>query len=202
MGIYATKSKWQQALRPIVDFCVRRSIPPDVFIYAALALSGLAGMAYFLAEDAPRWLWLAPPCVLLRLLLNLLDGQVARGLGVADAWGEVKNEFGDRLADAAIFLGLTFGGYVDGRIAALALALILMTSFLGVLSKALGGPRIYGGLFGKGDRMISLALFTLYPALTGRLAAFDLYLILAALAAGVTIAQRLRILYAHTQSTG
>ncbi len=201
MGIYSTKSRWQKALRPIVTFCARNRIHPDVFIYGALALSFAAAAALWRAGPAPVWLWLVPPCVLLRLLFNLMDGLVARETGVADAIGEVKNEFGDRVADSAIFLGLVFGGYADARLAALALALILCVSYLGILGKALGGPRVYGGLFGKGDRMISLALFTLYPIFSGNLASYNWYLAVAAAAAAITIVQRLRLIYGHTQSS-
>lgn len=197
MGIYATKSRWQQVLRPLVDFCVDRRVNPDVFTYAALALCLLAGLALGRAGGGRAWLWLVPPACLLRLLLNLMDGQVARATGLASAWGEVKNEFGDRVADAAIFVGLAFGGYADARFAGLALALILCVSYLGILGKALGGPRVYAGIFGKGDRMISLALFTLYPALTGRLASYDWYLLFATAAAAMTIFQRLRLIHAQ-----
>lgn len=195
MGIYATKSKWQQALAPFVAFCVRQQIHPDVFTYGALALSMLAAFALFAAGFNAAWFWLVPPCVLGRLLLNLMDGQIARAIGLASAWGEVKNEFGDRVADAVIFLALAFGGYADARLAALALALILCVSYLGILGKAVGGARVYGGVFGKGDRMISLALFTLYAAISGNLASYNGYLIFAALAGTITILQRLRMIY-------
>ncbi|MEK7324542.1 MAG: CDP-alcohol phosphatidyltransferase family protein [Chloroflexota bacterium] len=200
MGIYSTKSNWQKALRPIVAFCVRNRVHPDVFTYGALGLSLLAAFAFLRAGSSTLWLWLAPPSLLLRLLFNLMDGLVAREIGLADAWGEVKNEFGDRLADSAIFLGLVFGGYADSRWAALALALILCVSYLGILGKALGGARVYGGLFGKGDRMISLALFTLYPLFSGNLAGYNWYLALAALAAAITVVQRLRIIYVAQSS--
>src|SRR5512136_2435502 len=122
MGIYSTKSRWQNALRPVVAFAVRRRIHPDAFTYGALLLSAAAGAALWRAGAARAWLWLVPPCVLTRLLFNLLDGLIAREIGLASAWGEAKNEFGDRLADAAIFLGLAFGGYADARLAALTLA--------------------------------------------------------------------------------
>jgi CDP-diacylglycerol--glycerol-3-phosphate 3-phosphatidyltransferase len=134
MGIYATKSRWQRALQPFVAWCVRRRVHPDTFIYAALAVSAAAGTALWLAGSDHRWLWLAPPAVLLRLLLNLMDGQVARALGLASAWGEVKNEFGDRLADMAVFLGLALGGYADARLGAGVLGLVLCASYLGILA--------------------------------------------------------------------
>jgi CDP-diacylglycerol--glycerol-3-phosphate 3-phosphatidyltransferase len=118
MGIYGTKSKWQRALRPVVTFCVRHRVHPDAFTAGALILSLVAAWALFRAGSDRAWLWLVPPCVLVRLGLNLMDGLVARGLGLADAWGEVKNEFGDRIADTAILLGLGYGGYVEARLAA------------------------------------------------------------------------------------
>jgi CDP-diacylglycerol--glycerol-3-phosphate 3-phosphatidyltransferase len=200
MGIYATKSRWQQALQPVVAACVRRRVHPDTFTAAALALSLAAGLALLLAGRWPSLLWIVPPCVLARLLCNLMDGQVARALNVADVWGEAKNEFGDRAADVIVFVGLIFGGYAAPGLAAVVLALILCSSYLGVLSKALGGPRLYAGVFGKGDRMLSLAAFTIWPALTGRLGSFDWYLLAALAAAGLTIVQRLRAI--HAEATG
>jgi CDP-diacylglycerol--glycerol-3-phosphate 3-phosphatidyltransferase len=202
MGIYATKSRWQKLLDPLVRASVRARLHPDLFIYAALLASLAAGALYALAPAFPAGLWFIPALLILRLGLNLMDGMVARALGIADSWGEVKNEFGDRLADAAIFGGLALGGYSDLRLAAAALILILLCSYLGILNKALGRARLYRGLFGKGDRMLSLAAFTLYPALTGRLAAFDLYLWFALLAAVVTILQRLNFIHDDTQSAG
>ena len=201
VGIYTTKSKWQRALQPIVDFCVRRRIHPNAFTYGALVLSMIAALAFYFAHLNKNWLWLVPPCVLIRLLLNLMDGQVARALQLADDWGEVKNEFGDRIADALIFVAIGFSGYAETGFALVALTLILLVSYLGILGKAIGGQRVYGGLFGKGDRMTSLAIFTLYPALTGNLASYDYYLIFASIAALITVVQRLRIIYANHHRT-
>jgi CDP-diacylglycerol--glycerol-3-phosphate 3-phosphatidyltransferase len=176
---------------------VARKIHPNAFTYGALVLSLIAAIAFYLGGNNKNWLWIVPPTVLVRLLLNLMDGQVARALHLADDWGEVKNEFGDRIADAMIFTSIGLSGYVETKFALLALPLILLVSYLGILGKALGGQRVYGGLFGKGDRMVSLAIFSLYPALTGNLASYNYYLIFASLAALVTIVQRLRIIYGN-----
>jgi len=96
-----------------------------------------------------------------------------------------------------IFISIGLSGYTETGFALLALPLILLVSYLGILGKALGGQRVYGGLFGKGDRMVSLAIFSLYPALTGNLASYNYYLIFASLAALITIVQRLRIIYGN-----
>ena len=201
MGIYATKSKWQKALQPIVNFCVAKRIHPNAFTYGALFLSLLATLALYLANTNKNWLWIVPPLVLIRLLLNLMDGQVARALHLADDWGEVKNEFGDRIADATIFAAVGLGGYTKTTLALVTLTLILLVSYLGILGKAVRGQRVYGGLFGKGDRMVSLAVFTIYPAWTGNFASYDYYLVFAGVAAFITIIQRLRLIYGNHHRT-
>lgn len=201
MGIYSTKSKWQKALQPIVDFCVTRRVHPNTFTYGALILSLVAAFSLYFANSNHNWLWIVIPCVLSRLLLNLMDGQVARALDLADDWGEVKNEFGDRLADSLIFIAIGISGYAQTGLAFISLTLILLVSYLGILGKALGGQRVYGGLFGKGDRMVSLAIFTLYPALTGNLGSYNYYLIFAVIAAFITLFQRLRMIYVNRHRT-
>jgi len=201
VGIYSTKSKWQKTLQPIVDFCVTRRVHPNVFTYSALILSLIAALSFYFASANHNWLWVSIPCVLIRLLLNLMDGQVARALNLADDWGEVKNEFGDRIADSLIFIGIGLSGYAETGLAFASLVLILLVSYLGILGKALGGGRVYGGVFGKGDRMVSLAIFTLYPAWTGNLGTYNYYLIVAAIAASITIFQRLRMIYANRHRT-
>jgi phosphatidylglycerophosphate synthase len=191
---------WQKALKPIVDLSVRRQVHPDVFTYSAIIISVIGAIGLYLAGSNHLWLWLIIPCAFLRLLLNLLDGLVARELQLADAFGEVKNEFGDRIADVAIFFGLGFGGYVDIRLVFLLLTLILCISYLGILGKAVSGERVYSGIFGKGDRMISLAIFTLYPAISGNLASFDWFLALASFAALTTLIQRVRTIHGNAKS--
>lgn len=195
MGIYTTKSKWQHGLKGVVALCVRQQIHPDILTFGALGFSFVAAFAFIAAGSNRASLWLVPPCLILRLIFNLMDGQIARARKLADMWGEVKNEFGDRVADAAIFLGLCFGNYADARLVALSIALIFCVSYLGILGKAIGGARIYAGVFGKGDRMISLALFTLWIATGQALTNYNWYLMLAILASLVTIVQRLKVIY-------
>jgi hypothetical protein len=50
--------------------------------------------------------------------------------------------------------------------------------------------------------MLSLAVFSLYPIFTKDLSSYNYYLVLAALAALITIIQRLRIIYNSSTKTG
>lgn len=200
MGIYSTKPKWQQFLRPVIAFSRRIGLSPDFYSYGGIGWAWLAAIALLLAGKNLLWLWLVPLCVLLRLGFNLLDGMLARELGVADALGELKNEFGDRLSDLAIYLGIGLGGYASIQLAFITAAAVFLVSYLGILGKVITGKRIYTGVFGKGDRMLSLAVFCLYPLLSANLRSFDVYLGFSILAAGITIVQRIKEIHGATKS--
>jgi CDP-diacylglycerol--glycerol-3-phosphate 3-phosphatidyltransferase len=159
MGIYSIKPVFQRSLRGVEDRLVAWHVHPDVLTLAALALALLGGALLFFAASLPRWLLVLVPFVALgRTALNALDGLVARRTGLARPWGEVLNEACDRLADIALFGGLAYAPYSNIYLGAATLTAMLFSSYLGVLSKAAGGPREYAGIMAKADRMIVLAL--------------------------------------------
>lgn len=159
-GIYAIKPKFQQALRPMEALLIAAKVHPDTITLSALALS-LAGAAALSVSSQAGMLWVlctTPVVALGRTVMNALDGMVAKDTGVARPWGEVLNEFSDRLSDVAIFAGLACSRLCTGPLMIASLISILLSSYLGTLSKSAGGPRQYGGIMGKADRMILLAL--------------------------------------------
>ena len=158
MGLYGIKPRFQQALAGVVGFLVRRRVHPDVLTLSAVTLACLGGAALYGSHWAPWLLLLLPPVALGRTALNALDGLVAAGAGLARPWGEVLNEFCDRLSDVALFTGLAPAPGSDARLGAAALVLMLLSSYLGTLSKAAGGRRQYGGVMGTADRLAYLSL--------------------------------------------
>lgn len=191
MGIYTIKPRFQRSLAGVARWLVGRRVHPDTLTFAALVLSLAGGVALYFAPAVP-WLLLAVPVVALaRTALNALDGMVAKASGLARPWGEVLNEFCDRLADVALFGGLALSAAVELRLAFAALVLVLLSSYLGTVSKAAGGPRQYGGLMGKADRMLYLSLASVLAFFAGPwLMNYFLAFVLAGVL--VTIAQRWR----------
>ncbi|MBI4337921.1 MAG: CDP-alcohol phosphatidyltransferase family protein [Chloroflexi bacterium] len=200
MGIYGVKPQFQRALRAVERPLVRRHVHPDVLTFSALGLSLVGGLALYGSRWTP-WALLAVPAVaLLRIALNALDGMVARDLGVARPWGEVLNEVCDRLSDVAFFGGLAQAPEVSTPLAVAVLVFMLLNSFLGVVSKAAGGPRQYGGVMGKADRMLLLALASVVAlALPGR-PVFNGLLAFVLVGLLVTLCQRMRKTYVVLQS--
>ncbi len=158
MGVYSIKPAFQRSLRPIEDVLVERGVHPDLITLSALGISVAGGVGFALSGRCP-WLLLAAPAVALtRTALNALDGLVAKRTGRARPWGEVLNESSDRLADVALLGGLALSGPASVLLGAAAVVAVLLASYLGILAKAAGGVRQYGGVMGKADRMLLLSL--------------------------------------------
>src|SRR5689334_10215068 len=106
MGIYNVKPRFQQSLRGIERYLVEHRVHPDYLTLSALGLSILGGVALYCSQWAWWLVLLIPPIAICRTALNALDGLVARDTGLARPWGEVLNEFSDRLSDVALMTGL------------------------------------------------------------------------------------------------
>ena len=201
VGIYAIKPAFQRSLRPVEQLLIRHRIHPDWITGSALLLSFGGGFAFFLSEWS-RWLLLLIPLVTIgRTALNALDGLVAAKTGVARPWGEVLNEFSDRLSDVALFAGLSLVRSVSFPLGVATIILMLLSSYLGTASKAAGGSRQYGGIMGKADRMILMAPFAVAAALLPGFEVLNVYLWIVLVGLVITILQRARKAHAHLQST-
>jgi archaetidylinositol phosphate synthase len=126
-----------------------------------LALS-LAVAAALLAA-AVRWstpLLFLPVSVLIFLsgLFDVLDGEVARSTGRAGPRGDLLDHVFDRYADFALVVGLAVSSYANPVLALLALASLLLTSYMGAQAQAVGQGRAYAGLLARADRLVVLAV--------------------------------------------
>ncbi len=171
MGIYSIKPVFQKTLQPLANIFIKFNIHPTILNFLALFISIISGLLLFFHKDFKFFLLIIPFCVFFRIAFNALDGMVARGLKISSSKGEVYNEFFDRLSDVVIFLGLTLNNiffilnnfyFYDSLLLMIlgfvSIIIILLNSYLGILSKSAGGKRIYIGLIGKADRMFYLGL--------------------------------------------
>jgi archaetidylinositol phosphate synthase len=195
-GIYAIKPWWQRHLTNIENVLVARHIHPDVITLAGVGCAALMAICLAGASSFSWWMLGIAPLALARLAANALDGLVARRAGLARPWGEVFNECCDRLADTLIFAGLACNPLVNASLAWATLVLILLNSYLGVVAKAAGGKRQFGGLLAKADRMVYMALFSFVPLICG-CRAWNWLLLAFVPATLFTIVQRYRWAYAN-----
>ncbi|PIR87109.1 MAG: hypothetical protein COU11_02685 [Candidatus Harrisonbacteria bacterium CG10_big_fil_rev_8_21_14_0_10_49_15] len=166
MGIYSIKPKFQQLLSPVTSYLIRQRVHPTALNIAGLLFSLVTAACLYYSTQTPWLLVIVPIAVFIRTALNALDGQVSRSLGIASPFGEVLNEFLDRVSDAAIFFAIALLPTVDLILGSVTVIAILLNSYLSIASKAAGASRQYGGIMGKADRMIYLGLAALVVFVT------------------------------------
>ena len=159
MRIYSIKPKFQKFLNPVKSIFVRLGVHPTTINILALLISLAGGLLIYYSSFNIWLLAYIPFIAFIRTALNALDGMVAREMKVGNQkFGEVLNEFIDRLSDTAFFLGIAFAAYVNASLAFGALVGVLLVSYIGIVGKAAGGSRQYVGLMGKADRMFWLSV--------------------------------------------
>lgn len=159
ISVYHIKPKFQQLIKPVMEFLHRKKLTPNHVTLLALFSSILTGVYVYL-NDGWGYLVVVPVYLFIRMALNAIDGMMARAYNQQSALGEVLNELGDVLADLAIFypLLLKFGMDKHPNILVFFIALMIINEFVGVLGKAMGGTRRYDGPMGKSDRALFFGL--------------------------------------------
>ena len=183
MNLYATKGAVNARLIPLVDRLSRAGVTPDQVTLAAVPVAILAGACLLASPSVPALLLAVPALAGVRLLLNLVDGSMARRSGTIHARGELYNEVGDRLADIAFLAPAAWLPGALPHVVLLGVMAGVMASYVGITAKAAGGERIYRGILSKPGRMALLCVtcvvaFVLGPADTRPWLAFGPLLLL------------------------
>jgi CDP-diacylglycerol---glycerol-3-phosphate 3-phosphatidyltransferase len=175
---------------PVVARLARAGVTPDM-----VTITGTVGAvvsAVFLIGNG-RLFWGAF-AVTVFVLLDMLDGALARARGGGSVFGAVLDSTGDRAADAAIFGALVwwFSGAGDNRLlvllALLCLVLGILTSYIKARAEGVGLSADVGVV----ERTERLILVLVGTGLTGLGVPYALHIALWILLVGsaVTVGQR------------
>lgn len=155
------------ALRPFVALAIRLGLSPNAVSVIAFVLALGAAVTFYVGG---RWFLLGAFLVFSNGWLDLVDGALARELGIDSAAGDLLDHVLDRYADIVLVAGLAagIGSYLLGFAAVTG---VLMTSYLGTQAEAVGLSRVYGGVLGRADRLaligITAALMPFAPPVYG-----------------------------------
>ena len=201
------KSRQWPVFHSAAAWLVRVGVSPNAISLSSIVFGVLAGIAFASTarvedEALRRILWIAGAlCVQMRLVANLLDGLVAVEGGKGSAVGELYNEAPDRVADAAILLGLGYADGGDPMLGALASVVAVFTAYVRALGASTGVGQVFLGPMAKPQRMALTTAVAMFCALTSRSWQIDVAaqidvvdLSLLAIIAGcvITAARRLR----------
>jgi CDP-diacylglycerol--glycerol-3-phosphate 3-phosphatidyltransferase len=181
----------EKIIAPMIGRLARGGVTPDMITIAG-TVGAVAGSVLLFGTGHLFW---GTVVVTLSVLLDLLDGALARARGGGSVFGAVLDSAGDRIADAAIFGSLIwwFSGAGDNRLlvllALLCLVLAMLTSYIKARAEGVG-IRCDVGIVERLERLL-LVLFG--TGLAGLGVPYALHVGLWVLLAGstVTVGQRL-----------
>jgi CDP-diacylglycerol---glycerol-3-phosphate 3-phosphatidyltransferase len=181
----------EKVIAPVIGRLARAGVTPDMVTVLG-TVGAVAGAVVLFGSGHLFWGTVAVTCF---VLLDLLDGALARARGGGSVFGAVLDSTGDRAADAAIFGALVwwFSGAGDNRLLVL-LALICLV--LGVLTSYIKARAEGVGIacdVGIVERLERLLLVLVGTGLTGLGVPYALHVALWVLLAGsaVTVGQRI-----------
>ena len=167
MDWYVGKRAIVARLDGVVGRLAAAGVSPDTVTIAALPVAFAGGACVALSPAMPVLLVMVPLAAGLRLLLNLIDGALARATGRSHPRGELLNEVGDRLADVALLGPVAFVPGAQRETVLLGLCGAVFASYVGLATRASGGPRLLGGILSKPGRMVLLAAFAIAALVLG-----------------------------------
>ena len=138
-------------------------INPNTLTWISLLFAFLAGLFFYLSdpnlETYNFYLYIAALFVFLNGLFDAIDGKVAKLANKACLKGDFLDHAIDRYADVFILGGLALSTWNNYPIIGLlAVVGMLLTSYMGTQSQAVGCKRNYSGLLGRADRLVLLMI--------------------------------------------
>jgi CDP-diacylglycerol---glycerol-3-phosphate 3-phosphatidyltransferase len=180
-----------KVVAPVVPALQRAGITPDMVTITG-TLGAVVSAVFLIGNGQLFWGAFA---VWMFVMLDMLDGALARARGGGTVFGAVLDSVGDRAADAAIFGALAwwFSGEGDNRLFVL---LSLICLVLGVLTSYIKARAEGVGLscdVGVVERTERLIIVLVGTGFTGLGIPYSLHVALVVLVAGsaVTVAQRM-----------
>lgn len=189
-------------IRPLMDLLVRKRVHPNAITTLGFFITVGAGVSFFMGH-----LRIGGLLVLIGGIFDIFDGYVARGTGLASAFGSFYDSTLDRVSEIVVFLGifsLYSGGHPDMGppsmvyVVALALAGSLMVSYTRARAEGLGID-CKVGVMQRPERIVLLGLATLFFGTAWGGAALTWVLIAMAVLTNFTAFQRIVWVYRFTR---
>jgi len=162
LTLYALKPGLQRLLRPLAARLAAAGITANQVTISTAAASVILGLG--LAMEQRGWI-LLPIFLFVRMMLNAVDGMLAREHGQQSKLGAVLNELADVISDGVLTLPLALAPGWSPVWVAGAIFFAALTEMAGVLGLTIGSTRRYDGPFGKSDRALSLGVLGAWLAL-------------------------------------
>ncbi len=183
---------WTKVIAPLANLLMRLGVSPDMVTIVGTIGVVVGALAFFPRGD----LWLGVVVITVFVFSDLIDGYMARTLGLSSKWGAFLDSTLDRMGDAAIFAGLAiwlFEGGDDDVLAYVALWALVMgsvTSYTRARAESLG-MTAKGGIAERADRLAAVLVFTFFSDVLDLPILLTIVLWVLAVASTITVIQRM-----------
>jgi archaetidylinositol phosphate synthase len=161
--------KQRKNFDPIVVFIANyfKIFNPDILTWIGLIFALFAGIFFYYSnpqlELFQKYLLIAAIFVFLNGLFDAIDGKVAKITKKNSKKGDFLDHALDRYGDILILCGLALSAWNRFPILGLfAISGMLLTSYMGTQSQAIGYRRNYSGLLGRADRLFLLMIAPIF----------------------------------------
>lgn len=182
---------WTMVISPVAKLLMRLGVSPDVVtIIGTIGVVGGALIFFPIGQ-----LWIGVLVITLFVFSDLIDGYMARTMGVSSKWGAFLDSTLDRLGDAAIFAGLAIWFFGDGDdfglgcVTLWALVMGAMTSYTRAKAESLG-LSAKGGIAERADRLVAILVATFFADVLDLPILLTVVIWLLAIASTITVVQR------------
>ncbi|MBT6640338.1 MAG: CDP-alcohol phosphatidyltransferase family protein [Euryarchaeota archaeon] len=155
MALEKLRGAWEGVLNPVLESL--SGVKPSTVTWVALPIGVLGGLAVLTADETTygaNMLFGGGLLIIMAMILDGLDGPLARKYGNVTRWGDYLDHTFDRLLDAVWILCIAGSVFVGDFALGLAAAwLTLLGSYMGTQAQAVAGTRNYRG-FSRADRTI------------------------------------------------
>ena len=135
---------------------------PDVITWFSFFFAVIAALFFFFSspqtELSTYYLFAAGFFVFLNGFFDALDGKIAKIRRETSVKGDFLDHTLDRYSDIFIVGGLSLSSWCANWIGILAVTGVLLTSYMGTQSQAVGYKRDYSGFLGRADRLTILMI--------------------------------------------
>ena len=155
----------QSYLRPTTKLLAKMGVTANQVTVTNILVSLITGIMVLIYADKLWPLFLIPCALIVRFVLNHIDGMLAREHDMKTSLGEILNELSDIISDVALYLPLAIVEGISPVLIVAIVVLAMITEIIGILGKSVGAERRMDGPLGKRPRGVALGTLAFLLAL-------------------------------------
>jgi len=163
-SLYSLKNWFQRKLGGLVSFLCFLNVSANHVTFFSVLISAFTGFFIFFIsnkEEMRVYFLIVPVLFFVRIILNILDGLIAKKRKINSGFGMILNEVSDVVSDALVFLPFLFVKELNVVFLVLFVFFSFLSEFAGAVAFMVCKKRSVAGPMGKPDRLFVFGLISI-----------------------------------------